>query len=148
MNSLTIGEHEFSIGRMPVRKQFHVARRLAPLMSSMVGQLDALRSAPAPLAETGADKLDSILSRLKIAPIADALADMNDADCDYILDACLDVVSIKQGERMFPLMRGGRMMFDFITMPQMLQIAAEVVKQDLAGFMTGGGSASPGLSAA
>lgn len=136
MTDLTLGDHQFILGKMPVRKQFHVARRLAPLFSSFVGQQSA-EGARASLAD------------LQIQPIAQALAGMEDADCDYVLDACLSVVKLMQDGRAVPIMStGGQMMFGFITMPQMLQIAAEVVMQDLSAFMVAAPSTSPSQAAA
>ncbi len=136
MSEITIGEHTFVLGRMPVRKQFHVARRLAPLFSAFIGQ-------------AGVDGLKNGLADLQIQPIMDALATMKDDDCDYVLDACLSVVKIMQAGRATPIMASnGRLMFDDITMPQMLQIAAEVVMQDLAGFMAGVRSPSDAPAAA
>lgn len=149
MTEITIGEHELMLGHMPPRKQFHVARRLAPLMSSFIEQLDLakLKEAPAPSDEKPGDTeiptpKPTILDSLKIGPIMDALSDMKDEDCDYVLDACLSVVKVKQGSGYSPLMRNGQMMFQSITLLQMLQITAEVVMQDLSGFMPGVGSTS------
>ena len=104
MSELTLGEHTFVLGQMPVRKQFHVARRLAPLFSSFVSQGEGVEGAKVGLAG------------LKVQPIAEALSGMKDEDCDYVLDACLSVVSVMQNDRAMPLMRSGNMMFNFITL--------------------------------
>lgn len=137
MTDLTIGEHTFILGKMPVRKQFHVARRLAPLFSSFVGQDGGIAGAKRDLAS------------MQVGPIADALSSMKDEDCDYVLDACLGVVKIMQNDRAMPLMNGSRCMFEpIVTLPMMLQISAEVVMQDLAGFMAGVRSPSTDPAAA
>ena len=136
MTDLTIGEHEFVLGRMPVFKQFHVARRLSPILATIVG------------AEGGVEALKGGLAGLRVQPIAEALAQMSDADADYILHACLGIVSLRQEGRLTPIFRAGNLMFDWITMPQMLQIAAEVIMQDLAGFMAAARSSSAAQPAA
>jgi hypothetical protein len=134
MSELKIGEREFVIGKMSVRKQFHVARRLGPLMAALFGQ------------GNGGGVRD--LATMKIGPIADVLAGMDDEDVDYVLDATLSVVSLRQGSAAFPIMNNGQMAYQDITMPDMLRLASEVVQRDLAGFMGAAPSSSTGEVAA
>lgn len=121
---------------MNARTAFHVTRRLAP----MLGRLGPMLRASA-----DRDSLDLILT-----PIAQAIAEMSDADCDYVLDACLDVATrrVAETERYVPVARGRKMQFDDIDMPQMLQIAARVLQDSLGPFFAGlpSTSAVAGLS--
>lgn len=117
-----INEVSYRSGKMNAMTQFHVSRRMAPLLSSLTeiaqgGQLDV----PAVLAS-----------------LMNEISKLSDTDCEYVLYACMAVTSRDQG--------GGRghasilagdgktSMFPDIDMLGMLTIAAHVLQDNLAGF--------------
>lgn len=110
---------------MDTFKQFHVARRLTPVLGSL-----------ASAAGSGSDLTKAIV------PIADAISSMADADCDYILHACLNVVKLDQGNNTWsPIFSNGLLMFQEIDMATMLQIAVKVIQDNLSGFFQGAAGA-------
>ncbi len=122
-------------GKIDARQQFHIARRLAPL----VGQIVSL----GPLLQTALSgpAIDPSAVEALIVPFSTALAKIPDEDCDYVLDRCLSVVQAQRTQPNGAVVwadvwsgRVGRMMFEDITLPQMMQIAAEVLQENLAGF--------------
>jgi hypothetical protein len=121
---VTIGDVQYRIGKMDARTQLHIARRLSPIMSALVGLIRQ------------EDQGASIEDVLK--PIANQLAGMPDAEVDYILDRCLAVCSRendRHGTGWGPVMASnGRLMFQDITVAGMLQLAAAVIQENLAGF--------------
>lgn len=119
---------QYRSDRMAAKKQFHVARRLAPLLAGLGGS--ALRGEKAGFAEF-------------IGPIAEALSKMSDEDTDYVIDECLRTVQRLQGERWQSVTsRGGDLMFDDIDLPVMLRLTVAVIQQSLGGFFPGGPSIS------
>jgi hypothetical protein len=119
MSDIEVSGNVYRIGRMDARKQFHVSRRLAPLLAGLGGAI--------------AGKKEDIASTFQ--PIAEALAQMSDEDTDYILDNCLAVVSRQQGNQFAPVMaRGGNMMFEDIDLPTMMQLTITVIRENLGGF--------------
>lgn len=105
-------------------KQLHLSRRLAPVLSGNAD--DTTPMVPAILA---------------------ALAQMSDSQLNYILHICLSSVQKQQGTAFAPIYIGGsvahddtvtmgRFMFDDIDLIVMSQIAAHVVKENLAGFFS------------
>jgi hypothetical protein len=116
-----IGGQMYRIGRMDAKKKFHVARRLAPLLSAWSS------------AKPGADMMQSL------GPIADALSRMSEEDTDYVLDACLAVCQREQpnGQWAPVCTTSGRMMFQDIDMPEMVQLAVNAVRENLAAFFPG-----------
>jgi len=122
-----ISGQTYRSGKLNARKQFHVARRLAPVLG---GLADA--------SAAGAESFSKFLQ-----PIADAISHMSDADCDYVLDNCLAVVSRQQGTAWAPIMASSKaIMFDDIDVGVMLKIAAKVIQGNLGNFFPGG-SANP-----
>ena len=117
-DTIEVGGNSYRIGRLDARKQFHVARRLAPILPALGGM------------KTGKDMM------MSIAPVAEALSKMSEEDTDYVLDTCLAVCQRIQGNGQgAPLMaRGGGLMFQDIDMPQMIQLTIQVLRENLAGF--------------
>jgi hypothetical protein len=127
MNDIVeVGGHQYRVGRIDARKQFHVARRLAPLLAGM-------SSVP--------DKSAGFAAFL--GPLTDALSGMSDEDVDYVLDTCLGVCQRIQtnGQGAPVIARGGSLMFEDMDMGQMIQLAVKVIQENLGGFFPGAAAA-------
>ena len=118
---ITIKEKTYRAGRMDARRQFHVVRRLAPIISGLT-DLAALKSDP----------------MAALGPIAEALAAMKDEDADYILNACLEVTERQQPAGGWAkVMRQGSLMFEDLDMADMLRLAGVALVENLGGFFDG-----------
>lgn len=128
-----IGEHDYRIGRLNPRKQLHLVRRLAPVIGGLVKEARGKSAADLAKAEEGEILL------MMFGPIADALSQMKEADVDYVIDLCLDVVSRKEGEQWQPVVnpttRG--MQYADIDMPELVQLCGQVVAANLGNFLPG-----------
>ncbi|KVN30700.1 hypothetical protein WJ63_07925 [Burkholderia pyrrocinia] len=117
----------YAIGKLSAMQQFHVSRRIAPIIPPMIPvlvkfyaeleQADAARDqaransalaalvggAPVPDAATpAADQSRDLLSLVDavapvLQPFADALAGLKDEDAEYVFGTCLSVVERGQG---------------------------------------------------
>ncbi|WP_024904462.1 phage tail assembly chaperone [Robbsia andropogonis] len=126
VETIEINGQGYRIGRLDVKRQFHVARRLAPLLAGLGGAL-----------KNSADK-DSVGFSELVAPIAEALSKMSDEDTDYVIDSCLSVVQRQSGNAWAPVMaRGGGMMFSDIELSEMLRLTVAVIQGSLGGFFPG-----------
>lgn len=108
---------------MDARRQFHVARRLSAVLAPSADAIDK-------------SKDDKSVKGGIIAALDgffDALSTMPDAQLDYVIDACLDTVSRKDGGAWSPIRRGGAMMYDLDLYTQGA-IVWYVVKGALDGF--------------
>ena len=104
----TIKDKTFDTGVMSAKKQFHVLRRLLPLIDGVKDMLDGDEMRK--LFREGADHVR--LSEIELAPLAEKLASLPDADFDYIMDACLDVTEMRQdGGGFAPVRKNGAVMF-------------------------------------
>lgn len=123
MTEVEIAGHAYRIGTMDAMTQFHIARRLAPAVITLG---DAFSGNPLPL--------------------ADALAQMTDANSEYIINACLAVVERKSGggngagAATWARLRAqnGRFMFDDIDAMTMISITIAVIKDKLGNFSVEG----------
>lgn len=121
-DTVEVGGFQYRIGRIDARKQFHVARRLAPLLAGL-GDASSLKG-------DGFAKF--------LGPIAEALSHMSDDDVDYVLDACLSVCHRLQGNGQgAPVITRSGLMFQDIDMGQMIQLSVKVIQSNLGGFFPG-----------
>lgn len=128
-----IGGNTYRSGKMDTFKQFHVSRRLVPILGNVAG------------AVSGEAKFEDL-----VQPLMHGIACMTDADCDFILEACLKVVQRQHGNAWAQIYAGANqaLMFDDIDMSVMLQIAGKVIQDNLSGFFPGKvAAASPAVTA-
>ena len=134
----TIKDKTFSAGLMPAIKQFHVVRRLTPLVDAAKDMLDD--KAVKRLMEGGKTE-DVQLSDFHLGPIASVLASLSDADFEYVVNACLDVTELKQPDGGFaPVRVKGVVMFPF-DLSTLIGIVWNVLTGNLSGFFGDLGSA-------
>lgn len=123
-NTIVVNNIEYSIGKLDVKKQFHIGRRLAPMFTAWMAASGVLSS--------GGKKEKSVTDIA--GPIVDALADMSDVDADFIIDGCLDVIRRKDGTGWQRVRAKGVMMYEDIDAVDMIQLVVAVVNRDIAGF--------------
>lgn len=131
MSEFTCGQHTYSAGQLDARAQFHIVRRLAPVLKGLApiiakvakGEVDPKNINP----QEGLDA---------IPEIANVLASMDDITADYVIFGLLTIVKRKQenGLGWAPITSGTNLMFMDITMPQMLTLAGRALAANLGDF--------------
>lgn len=139
----TVGGHTYRAGKLDARRQFHVTRRLAPLLAEfMTPDVAAALKGPG----QGADAAipEAQLAGMMTA-VAERLGDLPDESLDYVINHCLLVVERQQatGGWARVMLSGERLMFEDLDMRGLLEITWKVLQDSLAGFFDG---LRPGLS--
>lgn len=140
-------------GKLDAFKQFHVARRLAPLLSGVSSVLKG-SALPPPTQKHDGDKSQSEEAPPPapapdfadfLEPMADALAHMPDADCDFILFTCLGAAQRQQGNGWAKIVATGTrsLMFEDIDMGVMINITLKVIQENLGSFFSDPAASSP-----
>lgn len=121
MNEFEVDGHTYRSKKMNARTQFHVMRRMAPIL--------------APLQAVASGDMSGSLVAL-----AEAIGSLSDEASDYVLDRCLEVVERKQGEGGWAKVKldGGPAMFADIDLMALLQIAANVLRDNYAALFQKG----------
>ncbi len=135
MTEIEINGQTYKHGKLDARKAFHVARRLTPILAGMAKAVQAMESA-APEARN-AVMLDCI---------AEDISMLSDETLDYVIDACMAVVSRKQADgRYMSVMTRGNLQFADMGMDELLQLTIAVSMESLDGFfgLLNGGDGSP-----
>lgn len=128
-----VGGHKYQSTKLDTFKQFHVARKLAPVIGALAPTLKGVQEG---------DGWSAML------PIAQAIRDLPEADCNYILHACLSVVKRKVGEIGWQNVwndSAKTLQYQDIQMVEMIQITVFVLQDNIGNFT---GALSPQLTVA
>jgi hypothetical protein len=142
MNEITLAGNVYRIGKIDALTQFHVTRRLAPVLASLgVGVTTLLQSG-----EEVGDTLEAFLPVM--GPVSEVLAAMSNEDVNYVIFACLSAVQRAQaGGKYAPVTTAtNQIMFQDIDMVVMVRLTVEVMRINLAPFFEGLRVPSPSQS--
>lgn len=136
MTEFEINGVQYRSGKLDTFKQLHVSRKIAPLVPKVLPAFAAIAQANRPSgAALGVGNIDLIAKAIE--PVTNVMAEMSDADVEYLFANCLAVVQRKQGKDWAPIWRNEALMFDDIELPQMTQIAMKVIWDNLGPFIQG-----------
>lgn len=139
--TVEIGGNTYSIGSMPAMTQFHVMRKLGPVLPGIVPVL-AQAAAALPQADGQEDggamtTVDGVAAIAMAAlPLLDGLAAMADADAEYVINHCLSAVMRRDagGKSWSAVSRDGVTMFDDIDLMTSMQIVWAVLRENYTSF--------------
>lgn len=123
--------------------QFHVGRRLAPLLAVSGASAGGLIRSQAEQAAATGKPLDDIMNAETFMPLlplmAEVLSRMPEDDCNYVLKHCLQVVDRQVSEGAWQCLStpDGQLMYQDLQMPTMVRLVWEVVQDNLGGFLKG-----------
>lgn len=125
--------NRYSLGRMSAMQQFHVSRRIAPILPALIPVFLRFRESGKALTED----LEGMAQALQ--PLADGLAALKDEDAEYVFGACLSVVQRKQptGWANVWSATGKVAMFDDMDLSVTLPLVVQVIRANLGSFTQG-----------
>lgn len=111
----------YRANKIDARSQFHIVRRLAPVLGEI---------APAIQAGGKSGGLEALPA------LTNAIAKLSDTDADYCIFGLLKAVTRKQDQGLgwTPVSTENLIMYDDITMPIMLQLAWKAFSFNMSGF--------------
>ncbi|MBJ3816664.1 hypothetical protein F9C28_17535 [Shimwellia pseudoproteus] len=118
----------YRIATLDVFQQLKVSRKLLPVFAGLVSEFGTLKAQVS--AGNNQGMVDSVLPK-----IADTVAALPDDDVNAVIYPCLGVVSRQNGRNWSPVFSQGVLMFDDISMLDMLQLVARVVADSLGNFL-------------
>ena len=99
MTEFEINGVQYRAQTMDARRQFHVARRLSAVLAPSADAINGVKDS---------DSKGAFIAAVN--SFVDAVSKLPDDQLDYVIDACLDTVSRKDGTQWSPIRRGGAMM--------------------------------------
>ncbi len=128
-----IGQRKFKLNKIDAFKQFHIVRRIGPLLADL---LPAMKSAQ------GVKNLDTLSESEKLdqiagfaGPVMTGLSKLSDQDADFVLIGLLSSVEVQQqGGNWARIAQNGMVMIQDFDLPILLQIAGRAFMFNIAGF--------------
>lgn len=127
-----IGTRKFKLNKIDAFKQFHIARRIAPILADLLPAMkDIQKVQKGELSET--EKLDEFV---KIAaPLMNGLSKLSDEDANRILFGLLASVEVQQQTGNWAKIANGEsLMMQDLELPILLQVAGRAFAFNLSGF--------------
>jgi len=145
---IELNGNRYSIGRLSAMQQFHVSRRIAPIIPTLIPVFMRMREKG--IEGSGLADLDGLAAALQ--PLADGLAALKDEDAEYVLGTCMSAVQRQQetGWARVWALEQKRAMFQDIGIETMLPLAVRVITENLGPFISGlltGQASSPAPAA-
>lgn len=110
-----VGGNRYQAARMPVRTQFHVARRLGPALLFLA------------TLKTGKENVDG--KAFAIA-VCSSQVSLNTEDCDYAMDACLEHVQRFDNGAWAPMKTANTPLMYEVELPELLQVVWHVLVEN------------------
>lgn len=131
----TIGDKKFKLNKIDAFKQFHIVRRIAPILADVLPILGKI-SKPANiegLSET--EKFDEFAKMA--APLMNGLSKLSDEDSNKVLLGLLSAVEIQQeAGNWAKVATDGSIMFSNLELPVLLQLAGKSFAFNMSGFFS------------
>lgn len=136
---IELNGNRYSIGRLSAMQQFHVSRRIAPIIPTLIPVFLQMRSKgmPGNIGGMADADLEGMADALK--PLAEGLAGLKDDDTEYVIGTCLSVVQRQQptGWARVWALEQKRLMFEDMDLSVMLPLAVRVITTNLGPFISG-----------
>lgn len=131
-NSFEINGTQFKISKINAMKQFHIVRRIGPILSRMTPAMQKIAKAN----ESGMSEDDKLQQFVEFAaPIMDGLSELSDKDSEFVLNSLLSAVEIQQsGGNWAKLVIDNNLMFSSLELPILLQAAGRAFMYNMTGF--------------
>ena len=143
-NGFQTGGKEFKLSKLDPFKQFHIVRRLGPILGEIIPVAQKLNR----MNSDGLSEEEKLAQAAEIArPIMEGLRNLSDKDADYVLFGLLSAVEVKQPESnsWARIVRDGNLMIGNLDLPVMLQAAGRAFAYNLSGFFATAHQISPGI---
>lgn len=132
-----IGGRKFKLNKIDAFKQFHIVRRVGPILSDLIPAMkDAAKFSSIEAVEKLSDSEKADLFSKMAGPIMSGLARLSDADADLVLKGLLASVEMQQPplNNWAKLVQGDIVMIQDLELGTMVQIAGRAFMFNLAGF--------------
>lgn len=126
----SIGPRKYKIGKMDAFKQFHIVRRIAPILGELIPAASKMKS------KNASQITDQDYESL--APIMNGIAMLSDEDANKVLLGLCSCVEIYQetSKSWARVSTDSNLMFQDLELVELLQIAGRAFVYNMKGFFT------------
>lgn len=132
-NNFSLGERQFKLSKINAMKQFHIVRRIAPILGDLLPAMKGMSQVQKADDMSASEQFDKMAELA--APIMTGLSKLSDKDADMVLMGLLAAVEMKQETGNWArLSNGDQLMFQDLDLPVLLQAAGKAFAFNLSGF--------------
>lgn len=137
MTDTTVNGITYRIGRLDAFDQLEIARKLAPVIGA--GLLSGpLQIAADPASPDQVSAEASAKTARRFITIMQAFSQLSRSEARELAQLCMTVCTRVSGSSISPVMNSeGRMMFQDIEMPELIQLSIAVIQENCGRFMRG-----------
>ncbi len=129
-----INGKKFKLNKIDAFKQFHIVRRIAPILADLIPAMKGMASAQKNLVSASEDEKFEVFAGLA-APLLNGLSKLSDTDANLVLHGLLASVEMSQEPAGWARISNGEMlMFQSLELPTLLQIAGRAFMFNMTGF--------------
>lgn len=130
----TVGEHKFQLNKIDAFKQFHIARKLSPVLSEVIPILQKISKLKMDGMSEEA-KFEAIASTDGISKVLECIANLSDEDSERVLKGLCSAVEMQQKHGNWArVVVGNVLAFEDLGLPTLLQIAGRSFAYNMADF--------------
>lgn len=134
----------YRIGKLNAFQQFHLSRKVAPIIPTLIPIFIKLQSSRSATGESDAHLAGPLSGDLAgmaevMTPFAEGIANMPDDTAEFVLSTCLSAVSRKQGNAWSQVWNSSKntCMFDDLDIGVMIKLSVRVITESLGPFLRG-----------
>lgn len=128
------GGREFKLSKIDAFKQFHIVRRLGPILGDIIPIAKKIAGTKA-TSQSDEEQFETIAELVK--PIMQGLSKLSDDDANKVLLGLLSAVEVKQSAGNWArISRDENLMIQDLELPVMLQAAGRAFAYNLSGFFS------------
>ena len=113
MSEIEVNGKEYRLAKLNAMTQFHVSRRIMPVLASMAGEGDVMTK------------------------ILHAVGELTDEDSEYVIGKCLTGCLRKNGDTWAKVYNAGNFMFEDIGLGEIIRLTMATIEENLSDFFTG-----------
>lgn len=133
MDEFEIGEKKFKLSKINAFKQFHIVRRIAPILADLLPAMKDVQKVNGKKDLSEAEKFDEFAKLA--APLMTGLSKLSDSDANLVLYGLLSSAEVKQeAGNWAKVSTDSMLMMQDLELPVLLQVAGRAFMFNLSGF--------------
>lgn len=138
--NFSFGGRDFQMRKLDAMKQFHIVRRIGPILGEILPAIkggDFAKFSTAKAVEALPEEKKFEMMAQFVGPVMNGLSKLSDEDANIVLYGLLSCVEIKQaGGNWASISTGNMLMIQDLEFPALMQIAGRSFIFNLSGFFT------------
>lgn len=139
-----IGGRKFKLGKMNTFKQFHIVRRISPILADLLPEITNLQKiSKDDASKSETEKFENTAKVL--APLLTGFSRLSDKDSEFVLYGLLACVEVNLNGAWSKVATESMLMVQDMELPTLLQIAGRAFMFNLSGFFAVLPTVTPGV---